>query len=191
MTKKSIMKKVLTPEFRVSFPHLFTAKKNDLNGKDEYSVVALFPKDADLKPLLAAAQEVALSEFGPDKTKWPKNLKMPFKKQEESLDKSGNMRDGHTTGAIMMNLKCDASKNQPQVVDAKVQPIIDPKEVYAGCFAKATITFFAYNQTANKGVTCILNNFQKTKEGEAIGSRHRAEDDFTVVATQTEFDLEV
>jgi len=191
MSKKSLMKKVLTPEFRVSFPHLFTAKKNDLNGKDEYSVVALFPKDADLKPLLAAAHEVAASEFGSDKTKWPKNLKMPFKKQEDSLDKNGKMRDGHTEGSIMMNLKCDASKNQPQIVDAKVQPIIDSKEVYAGCYGKASITFFAYNQTANKGVTIILNNFQKTREGDPIGTRNRAEDDFTAVATQTEFDLEV
>jgi len=38
------MGKLNTPEFRVAFPQVFTAKKNDLNGKDEYSVVALFPK---------------------------------------------------------------------------------------------------------------------------------------------------
>lgn len=178
MSQKSLLKKVNTPEFRVSFPHLFTPRKNDLNGKMEYSVTALFPKGTNINELLAAANEVAVSAFGPDKTKWPKNLKMPFKKQEDSLDKDGKLRSGHEEGAWLMNLKCDASKNQPGIVDAQVQPIIDPKEVYAGCYGKASITFFAFNQPAAKGVSIILNNFQKTKDGEPLTSRNRAEDDF-------------
>ncbi len=31
------MSKINTPEFRVAFPSVFQAKKNDLNGKDEMS----------------------------------------------------------------------------------------------------------------------------------------------------------
>ena len=52
---KTVSKRVTTPEFRVSFPVVFKPKKNDLSGEDEYSIVALFPKGADLTALKNAA----------------------------------------------------------------------------------------------------------------------------------------
>jgi len=61
------MANILTPKFRVSYPNVFRAKKNDLSGKDEFSVVALFPKGSDLRALQAAAKEVTVEKWGADK----------------------------------------------------------------------------------------------------------------------------
>lgn len=52
------------------------------------------------------------------------------------------------------------SKNKPGVVDANVQPILDAKEVYSGCYAKVSIEFYSYNVNGNKGVAAGLNNVQ-------------------------------
>jgi len=63
------MANVMTPEFRMSFPKLFKAEKNDLNGKMEFSVTALFPKGADLSKLKAAAHAACVKKWGADPKK--------------------------------------------------------------------------------------------------------------------------
>lgn len=181
---------VNTPIFRAAFVNLLKPKKNTLNDKDEYSVVALFPKDTDLKPLFKAVEDAAAAVWGADAKKWPRNLKLPFKKQEEALDKNGKMRDGYEAGAWYLNLKCDASKKKPGIVDAQLEPILDPNDIYSGMYARAQISFFAFNQPAAKGVTLILNHVQKVKDGNAMGTSTKAEDAFTTIDTdQLEMDV--
>ncbi len=170
--------KIVTPEFRVSYPHLFKAKLNDLNGKEEYSVVALFKKGEDLSLLKKAAQEAIMKKWGSDKTKWPANLKSPFRDQKER-EKDGALPGGHEAGAIFMNFK---SKEKPQVVDANVQPILDESEFYAGCYARASVNAYAYDQKGNRGVAFGLGNIQFVKDGDPLGGRTRASDDFESVA---------
>ena len=53
------MSKGTTPKFRVSYPNVFKPRRNELNGKDEYSVVALFKKGEDLSKLKKLVQEAA------------------------------------------------------------------------------------------------------------------------------------
>ena len=57
---------VITPEFRVSYPVLFEPKKNDLNGKMEYGVVAVFKPGTDLTPLNKAITDLMTEKFGAD-----------------------------------------------------------------------------------------------------------------------------
>lgn len=181
MSNKPQFITVNTPIFRAAYVNLLKPRKNTLNEKEEYSVTALFPKDADLKPLFKAVEDAAASVWGSDKAKWPKNLKLPFKKQEDALDKNGKMRDGYTKGAWLLNLKCDASKKKPGLVDSKLEPILDPEDIYSGMYARAQVSFFAFNQPAAKGVTLILNHVQKVKDGNVIGTSNKAEDAFTVI----------
>ena len=70
------------------------------------------------------------------------------------------------------------STSQPQIVDRAVQPILDRGEVYSGCFIRASINFYAFNSNGNKGVACGLGNIQKVKDGEPLGGRSSAADDF-------------
>lgn len=70
------------------------------------------------------------------------------------------------------------SSTAPGIVDADRQPIIDTSEVYSGVYGRASISFYAFNSNGNKGIACGLNNLQKIRDGEPLGGRSRAEDDF-------------
>ena len=66
----------------------------------------------------------------------------------------------------------------PGIVDADRNPIIDRSEVYSGVYGRASINFYAFNSNGNKGIACGLNNLQKIRDGEPLGGKTRAEDDF-------------
>lgn len=172
------MANVMTPEFRASYPKVFKPEVNQLSKKTEYSVVALFKKGEDLSALKKAAEDALVEELGADKTKWPKNLKTPFRDQADK-EKDGVMPAGHEKGAIFMTLK---TQQKPGVVDANVQPIIDEADFYAGCYARATVRARYYDQAGNKGVAFYLQNIQKVKDGEPLSGRAAAESEFAPVA---------
>lgn len=70
------------------------------------------------------------------------------------------------------------SPNPPGIVDADCQPIIERSEVYSGVYGRASISFYAYNKNGNRGIACGLNNLQKIRDGEPLGGRSSAADDF-------------
>ena len=70
------------------------------------------------------------------------------------------------------------SGTAPGIVDADRQSILDRSEVYSGVYGRASINFYAFNSNGNKGIACGLNNLQKIKDGEPLGGKSRAEDDF-------------
>ncbi|HEM4284299.1 TPA: DUF2815 family protein [Streptococcus suis] len=70
------------------------------------------------------------------------------------------------------------SPHKPGVVDGNRQEIIDTSELYSGIYGRASITFYAFNSNGNKGIACGLNNLQKLRDGDPLGGRTRAEDDF-------------
>ncbi len=70
------------------------------------------------------------------------------------------------------------SATAPGIVDADRNPILDRSEVYSGVYGRASINFYAFNSNGNKGIACGLNNLQKIRDGEPLGGKSRAEDDF-------------
>ncbi len=70
------------------------------------------------------------------------------------------------------------SATAPGIVDANCSPILERSEVYSGVYGRASISFYAFNSNGNKGIACGLNNLQKIRDGEPLGGRTRAEDDF-------------
>ena len=78
------------------------------------------------------------------------------------------------------------SPKAPGIVDAALQPILERSEVYSGVYGRASINLYAFNSNGNKGIACGLNNLQKIKDGESLGGKSRAEDDF---ATSDEDDF--
>lgn len=184
---------IMTPEFRASYVKLLKPEKNNLNGKMEYSVVALFPKNADLSALKKVALDACIKKWGSDKSKWPQpnpvtgqgGVRSPFRDQAERGKKSeetGNvvLPPGYEAGAIFINFKCE---QKPGVVDENVQDIIDSSKLYSGCWLRATVNAYAYANSGNAGVAFGLNNVQKVRDGEPMGGgRTRATDDFAPIA---------
>jgi len=63
-------------------------------------------------------------------------------------------------------------------VDADLNPILTRSEVYSGVYGRASITFYAFNSSGNRGIACGLNNLQKIRDGEPLGGKASAEFDF-------------
>lgn len=154
---------LLTPEFRVAFPKVFKPERNDLNGKDEYSLVALFDKTANLADLKAAIKQAAKNMFG---DKLPANLRSPLREGEEKRKDDGSIPNGYE-GAMFVTMRC---QKRPGVVDQNVQDIIDESDFYGGCYARANVHVKAYDQKGNKGVAIYLNHVQKLRDGDAFGT---------------------
>lgn len=175
------MANVMTPEFRVSYPAVFKPQVNNLNGKSEFSVTMLFDKKADLAALKNAAKEAIEVKWGKDKAKWPKGLRLPFRDQAEKakeVDGKQVLPAGYEEGATFITAR---SNQRPGVIDRKKDDIIDETEFYAGCYARATLRAYTYDQSGNRGVSFGLQNLQKLRDGERLGGRTAAQDDFSAV----------
>ena len=79
------------------------------------------------------------------------------------------------------------SLTAPQIVDKNVEPILDRSEVYSGVYARVSINFYAYNVNGNKGVAVGLGNIQKIRDGQPLGNRSNASDDFDAVDEDDDF----
>jgi hypothetical protein len=166
--------KVVVPG-RLSYVNVFEPKS--INGSDpKYSVSVIIPKsdkktvNAILKAIEAAKQEGA-PKFG---GKVPTNLKTPLR--DGDIDRPD---DPAYEGCYFINAN---SKNAPQVVDGKIQAILDRSEVYSGCYGKVSLNLYAFNINGNRGIAAGLGNVQKLKDGEPLGGMSRAEDDFEIEA---------
>lgn len=146
-------------------------------GKAKYSVVMLFTPGTDLGDLKKAAVDALQKKWGADKAKWPQNLRTPFRKHEER-EKDGKLPEGYEAGGIFVTA---TSNDRPGVVNQQVVKIIDPSEVYAGCYGRATVRAYTYDKGGNRGVAFGLQNFQKTDDGESLTGRLKPEDEFKPV----------
>lgn len=173
--------KVVTGKVRFSFVNVFEARAFGEGQTPKYSVMLLIPK-SDVgtitrikKAIDAAAQKGISTKFG---GKLPAVLKTTLKDADKDTDQDGEIfaeKWDYTAGHYIINV---SSKNQPQIVDAECNPIINPTEFYSGCYGRASINFFPYNNNGNKGISAGLNNLQKLEDGEPLGSFTTAEQDF-------------
>ncbi|WP_035288039.1 DUF2815 family protein [Clostridium sp. KNHs214] len=163
--------KVITGKVRFSYANVWEPKS--INGGDEkYSVSLIIPKSDtktinEIKAAIEAAKQEGKAKFG---GKIPANLKTPLR--DGDIDRAD---DEAYKNSYFVNAN---SKDRPQIVDKNVKPILDQSEVYSGCYGRASITFYAFNQNGNKGVACGLGNLQKLSDGEALSGRSSAKDDF-------------
>ena len=164
--------KVITGKCRLSYVHLFKPQAIDDSTEPKYSACLLIPKDAkktltDINKAVEAAKQSGAAKWG---GKVPANLKTPLRDGDEERPDQPEYK-----GCYFMNA---TSKTKPGVVDRNVQEILDSSEVYSGCYARASVNFYAYNTAGNKGIACGLNNVQKLADGDYLGGRSRAEDEF-------------
>lgn len=166
------MSNAKTPVGLISYPVLFgNGKLNSLNGKNEYSVDILFPKNTDLSVIKAEIDRAIEAKWG---SKAPKGLRNPIK-DGDGTKQNGEPFAPEYKGHYFVTLK---NTRRPGVMSADgVTPITDEGEIYGGCYGRAIFNAFAYDQPANKGVSLSLIHFQKAKDGEPFGSSRVALDD--------------
>ena len=149
-------------------------------GTPKYSVSLIIPKSdtATVKKIRAAIQ--AAYEEGESKLKGNGRSVPPLSSLKTPL-RDGDVErpdDDAYKNSFFVNAN---SATAPGVVDADRNVIIDTSEVYSGVYGRASINFYAFNSNGNKGIACGLNNLQKIRDGEPLGGKSRAEDDFADV----------
>ena len=165
--------KVVTGKVRLSYAHVWEPVSiND--SKPKYSVSLVIPKSdketiKKINAAVDAAIEEGIAKFGGKKPN-KAALKLPLRDGDTERD------DEVYKNCFFVNAN---STTAPQIVDRSVQPILDREEVYSGCYARVSINFYAYNTNGNKGIACGLGNIQKMADGEPLGGRTSAKDDFS------------
>lgn len=156
----------VTPEFRVSFPHVFEPRQQMNSEKKAYELDMLFSKGVDLTPIKKIVKAAIVSEWGEDNKAWPKNLRYPFRDGDEKSD-----TDGYPGNYF---IKAKSEKTKPQVLNQKKELITDPEDFPGGCYARAFIQAYAYDQNGNRGVGIQLIHLQKTRKGEPFSGGRKA-----------------
>ena len=173
MANKTNSTKVVTGVVRLSYEHVWEPASIE-GSKPKYSVSLIIPK-SDKKTIDAinVAVENAIKDgtakFG-GKIPPRASLKLPLR------DGDLEREDEAYAGSYFVNAN---STTAPQIVDRAVQAILDRAEVYSGCYARVSVNFYAFNTNGNKGIACGLGNIQKIRDGEPLGGRSTAAEDFT------------
>ncbi len=157
---------------RLSYAHLFEPVSIN-GGAEKYSVSVLIPKDdkatiAKIEKAVDAAIEEGIAKFGGKKPN-KGAIKLPLR--DGDIERDDEAYKGH----YFVNAN---SLTAPQVVDTQLNPILDKSKVYSGCYGRVSLSFYAFNSNGNKGVACGLGNVQKIRDGEPLGGRTTAADDF-------------
>lgn len=170
--------KVITGvQTRWSYVNVWTPKAMAEGAKPKYSVSLIIPKSDTVTIQKIKAAIKAAYEEGQSKLKGNGKSVPPLAAIKTPL-RDGDVErpdDEAYQNAYFVNAN---SPTAPGIVDADRQPIIDTSEVYSGVYGRASITFYAFNSNGNKGIACGLNNLQKIADGEPLGGKTRAEDDF-------------
>ena len=161
---------------RWSYANVWQAKSIN-GGAPKYSISLIIPKSDTVTVEKIRAAIKAAYEEGDSKLKGYGKLVPALDAIKTPLRDGDKDRpvDEAYKGCWFINAN---SATAPGIVDADRQPILDTSEVYSGVYGRASINFYAFNSNGNKGIACGLNNLQKIRDGEPLGGKSRAEDDF-------------
>lgn len=173
-----------TPIGRLAFPHLFVARAASQGQEPRYSGTILFDpvgqKAPEYHALKKAAFEAGCGMWGEPKMRDPtffRTLRMPFRPAGEK------QYEGFEDGFIFITAR---SKERPGVVDARLQDITVPADVWAGQLCRFFVAAFAYSNSGNNGISFALNHVQITKRDmERIDGRVAANKAFDPVVEET------
>lgn len=168
---------ITTGKVRASYVHIFQPRASDNGGDPKYSVTLLIPKTDTVTingiyaEIERAKQEGAQKAF---------NGNIPPQCRTPLYDGDGYRQSGEAFGEECRGCMVitASAKQQPVIVGLDMQNILNPADVYSGCYIRANINFFAYNSNGNKGIGCGLNAVQKIEDGEPLGGRVSAEEAF-------------
>ena len=184
MENGQLMTKVKIGKARASYVNVFHAKGVE-GAEPKYSISLIIPKEN--KALVAQIEQAIKNAFDYGKTTLGANAKLEKIKTPLRDGDEERSDDEAYKNAYFINASC---KTKPgvsvfkgtKIVDGKKQNIIealdDEEEMYSGCYVYASVNFYAYNTSGNKGIAAGLNNVLKVADGEPLGGRISAEADF-------------
>jgi hypothetical protein len=167
------MTQILTPPGEVAYPSVFRAAPPMQAGKEPQFQLTLVWSEDDkrLEKLKKAIQDVAIAKFGAKAPQMLKNgqLKNPLRPGSDRPDASW------LENKVFLTAR---STDKPDCVDKEMNDLISSTDFYSGCMARMDIYLYAFDKAGNKGVSAVLNNVQKTGDGERKSGRRSADEAF-------------
>lgn len=190
-TEKLELQKMVTPEFRVSYPHVFKPASMGGVEKKKYSLTMLFPKDKKIvgqapdgspRSLMAIIKAAKIAKWGEDPSEWPEDIQSPIQDGDSKKLKDKEGYAGHYV------VKCASSEESKPVVVGRdpSQLITEPSEFYAGCYARAAVYALSWEFAGKQGVMLILDHVQKIRDGKPFSSKKAATEVFSALPDDDE-----
>ncbi len=161
-------------EVRFSYVNVFTPRRNEDGTDGKYGATLVWSKKDTattelVKSAINAAKEVAKTKG----IKLPTHAKTPIR--DGDVDRED---DANFAGCYFLNANCKQKPGVRVLDNGQVIEALDGEDFYSGCYGAATVNFFPYDSSGNKGIGAGLNNVIKTKDGERLGGGTNADADF-------------
>ena len=180
MSKFITATKVVTGKVRMNYVNVFTARTIEGSSDERYSICILIPKN-DRETLKKINDSITKAIAISDLDFSDGDFKLPLR--DGDLDKNSNLE---FKNHYFINA---TSKFKPGIVDLNLNEITDPNEVYSGCYGRVSISFYDFNAKGHKGIGCCLLNIQKLCDGERLGFKNNAAEDFSGEFKEEGFDI--
>ncbi|MEG0051404.1 MAG: DUF2815 family protein [Terrisporobacter sp.] len=160
------------------FSYLNCFEPHSINGDDpRYGLCAIVPKSdektiSEINKAIEVAKKESIAKWGFT----PENIKTPLRDGDVDFTDNEVYKSCYFFNAN--------SKDAPQVVNCKVQPILDKNEIYSGCYGRISVTFYGYHVDGVYGIAAGLGNIQKIKDGKKLTNRVDAVDEFDMVEAE-------
>lgn len=160
------MARLVVGEVRFSFMQVHQPRAIQPGDEPKYSVVLMIPKTN--KALVKQIQDAIAAEMAGPKLAGKKKIKNPLKDGDAEDE-----RDEYEGHYILRA----SSARKPFIVGPDGQPLDDAREIYSGCYGRASIDIFGYaHPTGGPGVSCGLNSIKKLRDGESFGGSYTESD---------------
>lgn len=164
--------KMTTGLVRLSYAHLFQPDE-DLSGHEKYSASLIIPKGSNTVSIYKDHVKTLLAD--PEAKAILKNLSGVDDGLRDGDEKRPD--DDAYAKAYYVNAKANTD-HRPKILDRDRNEIVDPEEVYSGCYVQAVLTLYVYNTSGNKGIGVSLNAIRKIKDGERLAGTVVSESDW-------------
>lgn len=186
MENPNLKTKCVIGKVRASYVHLFQPHSINTDGSNaKYSVSLIIPKTdtamiGKIKECIKAAYMIGMASKW--KNKKPDPYKSPLRDGDTQRSDNPEYADSYFISASCKTKPGVCKKTGTKVEDGKkkniISPITDENELYSGCWIYASVNFYPFSASGNKGVACGLDNVLKIEDGEMLGGRASAESDF-------------
>jgi len=151
----------------------------EVGAQGKYGCCVILPKGSEQEKQVSAAiykakaTGIAAGKFTEANTK-----SVSFKQclRDGDLEIETEERPKHYAKSMFFNA---SNKNQPGIVGADLNPLMDKEKAFSGCYFNIDVNFYAYNHPkGGKGIGAGLNHVMLVKEGERLDGRKSAEEAF-------------
>lgn len=172
-------RRVTTGKVRLSFPHLLQPRAAlEPGGAAKYSVMLLIDKDDKETMKKIRAAEKAAYDLGVAGVFGGKKPAPDRASIIKDADEDGTADDyPERAGCYYMTVSASEAY-PPDVVDAQLNEVLSPKQVYSGVYGRVSMQAYPYNTKGNRGVSFGLNNVQVFGIGERLAGGPTAQQEF-------------